>query len=150
MPKISFLSIFFLSLFLSSCGFHTPYKSSDINANIISSENNLFVNALTKRFNKDSNKSFSITIGDENKTKQNSSFNSSGTVASYTLTLAVNVEVYNRDNVLLIKEELHASSHHSVLSSTQADKLQIDEAYSNLRNTLIKKLLRRMYRLDED
>lgn len=150
MSKINFLSIFFLSIFLSSCGFHAPYKSSDINASVSSNENNLFASSLVKRFKSNSDESFNINIEDERKTKQNSSFNSSGTLARYNLSISVNVEIYNKENVLLIKEDLKASSYHNALSSTQADKLQIEEAYSNLRENLIKQLLRRMYRLNED
>jgi len=36
------------------------------------------------------------------------------------------------------------------MSATQADRLQIEEGYTQLRNTIIKKLLRRLNRLNEN
>jgi len=36
------------------------------------------------------------------------------------------------------------------MSATQADRLQIAESYEQLRNTIIKKLLRRLNRLNEN
>jgi LPS-assembly lipoprotein len=150
MSKISFLSIIFISLLLTSCGFHTPYKASDINADINSKKSNEFAVALQKHLNKDTPANYSINISDENKTQKSSSFDSAGNINSYTLNLNVKFEIRDIDNVLLLDDDLDASSHLTKMSSSQADKLQIDEAYSNLREQLIKKLLRIMYRLNEN
>ncbi|HIL41936.1 MAG TPA: hypothetical protein EYG35_00955 [Gammaproteobacteria bacterium] len=149
MSKISFLSIIFLSVMLSSCGFHAPYKSQDINVNIIGNTSNEFVTALSSHLNKDTGATLNIKISDETKTKKNASFDSSGNVKSYTLGISVDVEVLDSYNTLIMKEQLFTSSHHTAMSSTQADTLQSEEAYSNLRETIIKKLLRRLHRLNE-
>jgi hypothetical protein len=62
----------------------------------------------------------------------------------------VPVKVFNNNNKLLLSQNLTASTHLRKMSATQADRLQIAESYEQLRNTIIKKLLRRLNRLNEN
>jgi len=151
MSKINFLSIVLMTALLSSCGFHTPYKNTSIiNASIISSANNAFTTELKKRFNQEATQSLTIQIGNEVQKKQTSSYKSDGKASSYTLSLSVPIKVFNNDNKLLLSKNLNASIHLSKMSATQADRLQIEENYEQLRNTIIKKLLRRLSKLNEN
>jgi len=150
MSKINLLSIILITSLLSACGFHTPYKNTPLNASITSTGNNAFTTELKKRFNQEAAQTLAIQIGDEVQKKQTSSYNSSGKTNSYTLSLSVPVKVFNNNNKLLLSQDLVASTHLSKMSATQADRLQIDESYKQLRNTIIKKLLRRLNRLNEN
>jgi len=150
MSKINLLSIILITSLLSACGFHTPYKNTPLNASITSTDNNAFTLELRKRFNSEATQSLAIQVGDEVQKKQTSSYNSSGKTSSYTLSLSVPVKVFNNNNKLLLSQDLTASTHLSKMSATQADRLQIAESYEQLRNTIIKKLLRRLNRLNEN
>ena len=150
MSKISLLSIILITSLLSACGFHTPYKNTPLNASITSTDNNAFTLELKKRFNSEATQSLAIQVGDEVQKKQTSSYDSSGKTSSYTLSLSVPVKVFNNNNKLLLSQDLTASTHLSKMSATQADRLQIAESYEQLRNTIIKKLLRRLNRLNEN
>jgi|GEM_PF-170754 len=156
MSKINLLSIILITSLLSACGFHTPYKNTPLNASITSTDNNAFTTELKKRFNQEATQTLAIQIGDEVQKKQTSSYNSSGKTNSYTLSLSVPVKVLSSDNKLLLSKNLTASMHlnkakyDDSTSARQADRLQIDESYKQLRNTIIKKLLRRLNRLNEN
>jgi len=150
MSKINFLSIILIASLLSACGFHTPYKNTPLNASITSTDNNAFATELKKRFNLESIQTLAIQIGRELQKKQTSSYTPDGKSSSYTLSLSVPVKVFNNKNKLLLSQDLVASTHLSKMSATQADRLQIAEGYKQLRNTVIKKLLRRLNRLNEN
>lgn len=150
MSKISLLSIILITTLLSSCGFHTPYKNTPLNASVIATANNAFATELKKSFNQEAMQTLAIQIGDEVQKKQIASYNSSGLTNSYTLTLTLPVKVFDNGNKLLLSQDLTASTHLSKMSSTQADRLQIAESYIQLRNTIIKKLLSRLDRLNEN
>ena len=149
MSKINLLSIILITSLLSACGFHTPYKNTPLNASITSTDNNAFTLELKKRFNSEATQSLAIQVGDEAQKKQTSSYDSSGKTSSYTLSLSVPVKVFNNNNKLLLSQNPTASTHLKELA-TQADRLQIAESYEQLRNTIIKKLLRRLNRLNEN
>lgn len=150
MSKINLLSVILITSLLSACGFHTPVKNTPLNASIVSTDNNAFTAELKKRFNSEALQSLAIQVGSEVQKKQTSSYNSSGKANSYTLSLSVPVKVFNNNNKLLLSQDLTASMHLSKMSATQADRLQIAESYKQLRNTIIKKLLRRLSRLNEN
>jgi len=103
-----------------------------------------------KTFNQEATQSLTIQIGNEVQKKQTSSYKSDGKASSYTLNLSVPIKVFNNDNKLLLSKNLNASIHLSKMSATQADRLQIEENYEQLRNTIIKKLLRRLSKLNEN
>ncbi len=150
MKKIKLLVTLITVAMLSSCGFHTPYKNLAVNANIVTSGDNIFANELKKKFDQDLAQNLTIEIGAEKQTKQTSSYTSAGKANSYTLGISVDVKVTNRKNELLLSQELSANKHLSKMSSSQADRLQIEQAYSQIRSSIIKKLLRRLSKLDEN
>jgi outer membrane lipopolysaccharide assembly protein LptE/RlpB len=150
MSKINLSVLIITAALLSSCGFHTPIKNTPLNASIISEKSNVFASELQTRFNQNANQNLTIQIGPEVQKQQTSSYTSGNVVNSYTLSLSVPVKVYNADQKLLLAQDLKASLHLSKITSSQADRLQIEESYTQLRNTLIKKLIRRLSKLNEN
>jgi LPS-assembly lipoprotein len=81
--------------------------------------------------------------------KQQIATYSNGVSSSYTLTLSVPVKIFRSKKILLSKT-LTASTTIGKLPTTQADRLQIDTNYLQLRNIVVTKLLRRLRYLDEN
>ena len=150
MSKINLSVLIITTALLSSCGFHTPIKNTPLNASIVSEKSNTFASELKTRFNQSANQNLTIQIGPEVQKQQTSSYTSGNVINSYTLSLSVPVKVYNADQKLLLAQDLKASLHLSKITSSQADRLQIEESYTQLRNTLIKKLIRRLSKLNEN
>jgi len=148
MSKINLSVLIITTALLSSCGFHTPIKNTPLNASIVSEKSNAFASELQTRFNQSANQNLTIQIGPEVQKQQTSSYTSGNTINSYTLSLSVPVKVYSADQKLLLAQDLKASLHLSKITSSQADRLQIEESYAQLRNTLIKKLIRRLSKLN--
>ncbi|HIG88479.1 MAG TPA: hypothetical protein EYQ04_00745 [Candidatus Thioglobus sp.] len=150
MSKISFLSAILITSLLSSCGFHTPYKNTTLNASIIASTNNAFADELKKRFDQEASQSLIVQIDNEVQKKQTASYKSDGKANSYTLSLSIPVKVFNNNNKLLLSKDFSVSIHLSKMSVTQADRLQIEETYAQLRSTIVKKLLRILSKFNEN
>jgi len=151
MSKINFLTLILATALLSSCGFHTPVKNTPLNAVIVSANTNEFARELQSRFNQDAMQNLTIQLGSEIRKQQTASYTSSNSVNSYTLSLSVPVKVFSAKQQLLLSQDLTANLHlNKITTSTQADRLQIEEAYTQLRNTLIKKLIRRLSKLNEN
>ena len=151
MSKINFLTLILVTLLLSSCGFHTPVKNTPLNAVIVSANTNEFARELQSRFNQNAVQNLTIQLGSEMRKQQTASYTSSNSVNSYTLSLSVPVKVFGAKQQLLLSQDLKANLHLSkITASTQADRLQIEEGYAQLRNTLIKKLIRRLSKLNEN
>jgi len=148
MSKINLSVLIITTALLSSCGFHTPIKNTPLNASIVSEKSNAFASELQTRFNQSANQNLTIQIGPEVQKQQTSSYTSGNAINSYTLSLSVPVKVYSADQKLLLAQDLKASLHLSKITSSQADRLQIEESYTQLRNTLIKKLIRRLSKLN--
>lgn len=146
MSKISLLFIILTATLLSSCGFHTPDKNSSLNASVLSAKNNAFAIELKKRFNPIALKSLTIEIGREIQNKQAASFDKNGQISSYTLSINVALKVFKQKR-LLLSENLTESVHLQRVIETQSDRLQITEHYNELRDALIKQLLRKLKRL---
>ena len=148
MSKINLLVLIITAALLSSCGFHTPIKNTPLNATIVSEKSNAFASELKTRFNQSANQNLTIQVGPEVQKQQTSSYTSGNVVNSYTLSLSVPIKVYSANQKLLLAQDLKASLHLSKITSSQADRLQIEESYTQLRNTLIKKLIRRLSKLN--
>ncbi|MEJ6559245.1 MAG: hypothetical protein QNL23_03515 [Candidatus Thioglobus sp.] len=148
MSKINLSVLIITAALLSSCGFHTPIKNTPLNATIVSEKSNAFASELKTRFNQSANQNLTIQVGPEVQKQQTSSYTSGNVVNSYTLSLSVPIKVYSANQKLLLAQDLKASLHLSKITSSQADRLQIEESYTQLRNTLIKKLIRRLSKLN--
>ena len=138
-----------LMIALTSCGFHVPQQNTALNAIISAENNNAFANALAKRFNKKASQSFIIEVGNEDQKVHTASYDSNGQKSSYTLSVNVPIKVFNHNKQLLLSEQLTASTHLNA-AATQAERLQTEQASAQLRNAMIKRLLRRLHRLNEN
>ncbi|MBE8189504.1 MAG: hypothetical protein HAW58_01225 [Candidatus Thioglobus sp.] len=146
MSKIILLSLIFSATFLSSCGFHTPRSGTSLNLSVISAKNNAFANELKKHFNPSAAKSLRVEISNETQKKQAASFDKTGQITSYNLSLSVLVKAFKGKKVLL-SENFAQTVHLQRVLETQSDRLRITEHYNELRETLIKRLLRKLKRL---
>lgn len=144
MSKINLLAILIISSLLSTCGFHVPNNVTPLNASITGKADNAFATELKKHLNVKATQSLSVQIGDEVQKKQAIAY-SRGVASSHTLTLSVPVKI-SRDNKPLLSTVLTASTTISKLSS-QANRLQTDASYAQLRSTIVAKLLRRLKHL---
>ncbi|SMN15854.1 hypothetical protein CRYPA_1829 [uncultured Candidatus Thioglobus sp.] len=151
MSKINLLAVILITTLLSSCGFHTPVKNTELNAVIVSDKSNAFANELQKRFNQEAVQNLTIQIGAEVQKQLTASYTATNTANSYTLTLSVPIKILNADKEILLSQDLTARTYLSKMTtSSQADRLQIEEAYTQLRYTVIKKLIRRLSKLNEN
>ena len=148
MAKIKFITIIFIGLIISNCGFNASYQENNINAIINSTSHNKFTNILKERFNKNIDKSFIINIGDEKKHKRANIYLPDGSASSYKLTLSVLVEVFNQTNKLLLKEKFTAHINFDKTPLQQADNAQIKEKYDTLRKIIANKLLLKLQQLN--
>ncbi|WP_190600533.1 LPS assembly lipoprotein LptE [Candidatus Vesicomyidisocius sp. SY067_SCS001] len=150
MLKINLLATIVMVTILSSCGFHTPYTNLTINASIISNRNNIFANELQKHFNQNMHKILVIQVGAENQNQRTVSYTSSNEASSYTLKLSIPIKVFNHNKKLLLSKTFSANTYLSKIDAYQANRLQIEEGYQQLRRLIIKQLLRRLYNLNEN
>ena len=147
MSKINLLSIVLITALLGSCGFHTPYQNTSLNATVSSTKNNAFATELKKHLNPVVVKSLIIEIGKETQKKQAAAYDTTGQISSYTLSLSVPIKVFDTLKQPLFTDVLTNSTQLQRVIQTQADRLQINEHYNQLRETLIKRLLRKLKRL---
>lgn len=147
MLKINFFSIILITTLLSACGFHTPHQEVALNAKIIAKAHNPFAIAFKKHLNPNIAQSLTLQIGDEIFKKQTASYKSNGEINSYNLNLSVPIQVFDRNKKRLFIDTLTAKSHIKRIIATQAHRLQIEENHQQLRDSLVKKLLRILKKL---
>lgn len=148
MSKITLLSIIFITIFLSACGFNLS-KNTSFNALIVSNTNNKLAAELKKHFNLNAKKSLLIEIGDEIRKKHPAAYQTNADTSHYTLTINVPIKIF-RGKKLLFSKNLKTSSTINNTLSSQANRLQINENYAHLKNEIIKKILRILRQLNEN
>ncbi|SFV88298.1 hypothetical protein MNB_SUP05-SYMBIONT-7-58 [hydrothermal vent metagenome] len=144
MLKINLLAVV-ISALLGACGFRVPADVASLNVSITGDTNSAFVVALKRYVKVGTVQSLTVQIGDEVRKQQTVAY-SAGVVRSYSLTLGVPVKIFRRE-ALLLSKTLTESITVSELSS-QADRLQIDASYAQLRKGIVMKLLRRLKALN--
>ncbi len=150
MLKINLLATMIMVTILSSCGFHTPYTSLTINASITSNRNNIFANELQKHFNQSMHKILVIQVDNEIQNQRTISYTSSNEASSYTLNLNIPIKVFNHNKKLLLSKTFSANTYLSKMGAYQANRIQIEEGYQQLRRLIIRQLLRILYKLNEN
>ncbi|BBB23188.1 LPS-assembly lipoprotein [Abyssogena phaseoliformis symbiont OG214] len=150
MSKINLLAATIIITLLNSCGFHAPYKNSAMNASIASSRHNAFADELQKRFNQDMPQTLVVQVGAENQNQRTASYTSSNEASSYTLSLSVPIKVFNQHKKLLLSQTFSANTYLNKMGASQADRLQIEEGYQQLRHLIIRQLLRKLSKLNEN
>ncbi len=150
MSKINLLATTIIITLLSSCGFHAPYKNSIINASIASSRHNAFADELQKSFNHNTPKTLVVQVGAENQNQRTASYTSNNEASIYTLSLSVPIKVFNQRNKLLLSQTFSANTYLNKMNSSQADRLQIEEGYQQLRHLIIRRLSKKLSKLNEN
>ncbi|SMM98362.1 hypothetical protein SPONN_2274 [uncultured Candidatus Thioglobus sp.] len=146
MSKINLLSILIATSLLTACGFHTP-KNTSLNVSVAANPDNVLAAEFGEYLNLDAEKKLLVQISDEVRQQKTIAYRADGEASSYTLSLNVPVKVLHNKKILFSRE-LKASMVINDLS-LQANRLQQDEYYVQLRKTVIKKLLRILKRLNE-
>ena len=157
MSKINLLVATIVIALLGSCGFHAPHTNSAINASITSSRNNAFADELQKRFNQNMPRTLVVQVDAENQNQHTDSYtlineandNEANEASGYTLSLSVPIKVFNQRKKLLLSQTFTANTHLSKMAF-QADRLQIEEGYQQLRHLIIRRLLRKLSKLNEN
>ncbi|SFV86401.1 hypothetical protein MNB_SUP05-SYMBIONT-4-1024 [hydrothermal vent metagenome] len=142
MLKINLLIIILISGLLGACGFHKPTDITPLNVSITGDMNSVFAAEFKKHLNAKAAKSLTVKIGKSTQNKRASTY-TAGTASSHILTLSIPVTI-SRDKKLLASVTLTASTVASELSLQQANRLQEDSSYAQLRHEIISKLLRRL------
>lgn len=150
MSKINLLATTIIIALLASCGFHAPHTNSAINASITSSRNNAFADELQKRFNQNIPRTLVVQVDAENQHQHTDSYTLNNKVRGYTLNLSVPIKVFNQRKKLLLSQIFSANMHLSKMDAFQADRLQIKEGYQQLRYLIIRRLLRKLSKLNEN
>lgn len=147
MSKINFLAVILIATLLGSCGFHAPNKGDSLNVSIDAQSDNKFANTLKKRLNPHAAQFLHIQIGDEIFKQQNASYKPNNEVNGYNLSLSVPIQVFDRKKKRLFIGTLSAKSYVNRIIETQANRLQINQNKTQLRQKLVKKILRKLNRL---
>ena len=147
MSKTNLLSIILISSLLSACGFHVPKNSAPINASVMGNVNSLFITEFKKHLDANAKPSLQLEIGNEVQRNQTTAYKKNGDSSSYMLTLGVPIKVLRGQKVLLSKN-LTASTTIKEVTLSQADTLQITRSFSQLRKTVVTKLLRILQHLN--
>lgn len=150
MSKINLLTATIIIALLGSCGFHAPHTNSAINASITSSRNNAFADELQKRFNQNIPRTLVVQVDAENQSQHTDSYTSSHKASGYTLSLSVPIKVFNQRKKLLLSQTFSANTYLRKMDAFQADRLQIEEGYQQLRYLIIRRLLRKLSKLNEN
>lgn len=150
MSKINLLVAIIIIALLGSCGFHVPHTNSAINASIISSRNNVFSDELQKHFNQNIPQTLVVQVDAENQNQHTASYDSSHKATGYTLSLSVPIKVFSQRKKLLLSQIFSANMHLRKMDAFQADRLQIEEGYQQLRYLIIRRLLRKLSKLNEN
>lgn len=137
------LIISLLSATILSCGFHFPNKNSNIDAYIIS-ENLEFSNIIKQHLDEKADKVFSIKVTKISKTKHNTSYKNN-LATSYTLNINIDIIVSEGDNILFKKT--FNSNRHLQNFDSQESKLQDNDAYVDMQNSIAKQILLKVKRL---
>lgn len=148
MLKMKVFAVIMTAFLLSSCEFRPPAEHALINAKIVSSEDNLFAIALKKNLHDTTTSKFVIHVGAEQLKQRIASFTFNNQANSYLLRFQIAIKVFNNHEKLLLSEEFKHYMSLSRMKSTQADRLQITESYAQLRDVIIKQLLRKLAKLD--
>ena len=156
MSKINLLVAIIIIALLGSCGFHAPHTNSAINASITSSRNNAFADELQKRFNQNMPQTLVVQVDAENQNQHTASYtlnneSNKSEASGYTLSLSVPIKVFNQRKKLLLSQTFSANTYLSkMMEASQANRLQIEEGYQQLRYLIIRRLLRKLSKLNEN
>jgi len=142
------ISLLLLSI-IGGCGFHMPYKNKSINVNIIDETRSIIASKISQNIDPDITPLMTVKILSETKRQDIGSYDSNGKESGYILNYSVKVQVYDKDNNLSLEKLFSSQKFLRKMESSQANTIQINDTYEKLINSVVKKLLRQLNRLNE-
>ena len=142
------ISLLLLSI-IGGCGFHMPYKNKSINVNIIDQTRSIIASKISQNIDPDITPLMTVKILSETKRQDIGSYDSNGKESGYILNYSVKIQVYDKDNNLSLEKIFSSQKFLRKMESSQANTIQINDTYEKLINSVVKKLLRQLNRLNE-
>ena len=142
------ISLLLLSI-IGGCGFHMPYKNKSINVNIIDETRSIIASKISQNIDPNITPLMTVKILSETKQQDIGSYDSNGKESGYILNYSVKVQVYDKDNNLSLEKIFSSKKFLRKMESSQANTIQINDTYEKLINSVVKKLLRHLYQLNE-
>jgi len=149
LKKISIILAFSFSI-IGGCGFHTPLKSETINVIINSNSHSRFAGQLSPRLNKLAKPFIQIDIIKETTRKDITSFDTSGSDSGYNLSYTLELQFKDMEGKDISRKIYSTNRSHTKLTSVQADNRQIEESYSKLSASVVRKVLRELSYINEN
>jgi len=142
------ISLLLLSI-IGGCGFHMPYKNKSINVNIIDETRSIIASKISQNIDPDITPLMTVKILSETKRQDIGSYHSNGKESGYILNYSVKVQVFDKDVNLTLEKIFSSKKFLRKMESSQANTIQINDTYEKLINSVVKKLLRHLYQLNE-
>jgi len=142
------ISLLLLSI-IGGCGFHMPYKNKSINVNIIDETRSIIASKISQNIDPNITPLMTVKILSETKQQDIGSYDSNGKESGYILNYSVKVQVYDKDNNLSLEKIFSSKKFLRKMESSQANTIQINDTYEKLINSVVKKILRHLYQLNE-
>ena len=142
------ISLLLLSI-IGGCGFHMPYKNKSINVNIIDETRSIIASKISQNIDPNITPLMTVKILSETKQQDIGSYDSNGKESGYILNYSVKVQVYDKDNNLSLDKIFSSKKFLRKMESSQANTIQINDTYEKLINSVVKKILRHLYQLNE-
>ena len=142
------ISLLLLSI-IGGCGFHMPYKNKSINVNIIDETRSIIASKISQNIDPDITPLMTVKILSETKRQDIGSYHSNGKESGYILNYSVKVQVFDKDVNLTLEKIFSSKKFLRKMESSQANTIQINDTYEKLINSVVKKLLRQLNRLNE-
>ena len=149
MMKTKLLISLLLLTIIGGCGFHMPYKNKSINVNIIDETRSIIASKISQNIDPDLTPLMTVKILSETKRQDIGSYDSNGKESGYILNYSVKVQAYDKDNNLSLDKIFSSKKFLRKIESSQANTIQINDTYEKLINSVVKKLLRQLNRLNE-
>jgi len=150
MNRLRLLVFTILFGIIGGCGFHLVQKNMAINAEIIANEDSIFANKLKKKLNENISHRLKVHVLKERKSEDISSYSATGSQTGSNLIYTVDLNILDLQGQILSKETLSANMLVRKLSSPQAERIQIDETYEKLADSIVRKLIRKLMRFNEN
>ncbi|SFV62574.1 hypothetical protein MNB_SUP05-5-59 [hydrothermal vent metagenome] len=133
--------ISFLSLFISSCNYHLKENVNLVNAVVIATEKNEFVELLEKSFNKQTTAKIKLIIGAESLKETAVVYDNNGGASEVKLTLTIPTKITNlKGDKIYFDDSLSVSNIVAIPSNVQSKAIIKQQTYQNLRNNLLETL----------
>jgi outer membrane lipopolysaccharide assembly protein LptE/RlpB len=143
MQKITILlTALILSLSITSCGFHAPYKSNSVNLEVKGDKD--FARIINRKLNKSLESDLVLKIKNITKNNTNEDFKSNN-VSGYNVEIIVDF-VVNNGNSIIVEDRISASRYLKYYN-TGSNSHQEKKIYKDMQGEIADKIIRRVSKL---